>query len=383
LAEDPAADPVARTFAGMGAVAAEYWLGHTRRVVALADALAPVATAVRDALPFGAASIELLAIDALTDEGLFDAAEDRAQRMRAQAANDNDPFSGPRGDCCLARVHLARGRPATAMRGFRRCLSALTPFDRPFVRYVSSMAARAAVTLGDLPGAEKILGSCAEAPRMRVYEPAFELTVAAQYAAELRMSPAADHAAWVAGLAADHEQWNWALAGYHDAARYGAARTVLAPLHEAAAHVDGTLAWCLIDHAGALAARDPVALDEVARRFEAHGAILQAAEASAEAALAHTAAGHPRPARASAAGAARLRIRCEDSMPAWLAGAAVTVPLTPRERQIAVLAGRGLSDAAIAEHFDISGRTVGTHLARVYAKLGITGRHQITRHLVD
>ena len=73
-------------------------------------------------------------------------------------------------------------------------------------------------------------------------------------------------------------QWNVALAGYHDAARYGAARAILIPLRDAATHVDGTFAWCLIDHASALAARDAIALDEVARRFEAHGAILLAAE---------------------------------------------------------------------------------------------------------
>lgn len=100
------------------------------------------------------------------------------------------------------------------------------------------------------------------------------------------MAEAADHAAWAAG----RNQWNVALAGYHDAARYGAARAILLPLREAATHVDGTFAWCLIDHASALAARDPVALDEVARRFEAHCAVLLAAEAAAEAALAHTAA---------------------------------------------------------------------------------------------
>lgn len=177
--------------------------------------------------------------------------------------------------------------------------------------------------------------------------------------------------------------WNVALAGYHDAARYGAARAVLVPLREAAAHVDGTFAWCLIDHASALAAQDPAALEEVGRRFEAHGAILLSAEASAAAAIAHTAAAHPRPARAGAARAALLMARCEDAMPPWLAGAAVAVPLTARERQIATLATSDKSDAAIAEHLGISARTVQTHLARVYDKLGITSRHQIGEHFTQ
>jgi DNA-binding CsgD family transcriptional regulator len=65
----------------------------------------------------------------------------------------------------------------------------------------------------------------------------------------------------------------------------------------------------------------------------------------------------------------------------WLAGAELAVPLTPRERQIAALAGRGDSDAAIAGGLGISTRTVQTHLARVYSKLGISGRHQLAARL--
>ena len=381
LVEEPDAHPVARTFAAIGAVGAEYWLGHTRRAVALADAVAPFAATVRDALPFGAASIELIAICALLEEGELDRAEERAHRMRAQAAVDDDPFTGPRGEYCLARVELVRGRPATALRGFRRCLGSLTPFDQSFLRHISSMLARAAATLGELSTAHQALDACADAPRMKMYEPEFELAVAALQAAELRMAEAADHAAWAASLAADHDQWNVALAGYHDAARYGAARAILIPLREAATHVDGTFAWCLIDHASALAARDPVALDEVARRFEAHCAMLLAAEAAAEAALAHTAAEHPRPAQASAARATLLWARCEDAVSPWLAGAAVAVPLTARERQIAALAAGGDSDAAIADRLGISARTVQTHLARVYVKLGINRRTDLSQHL--
>src|SRR6185437_10938410 len=301
--------------------------------------------------------------------------------MRAQAAADNDPFTGPRSEYCLARVEFARGRPATALRGFRRCLAALTPFDQAFVRHISSMLARAAAALGELDTARQALAGCADAPRMKTYEPEFELAVAALLAAELRMAEAADHAAWAAGVAGDHNQWNVALSGYHDAARYGAARAILIPLREAATQVDGTFAWCRIDHASALAGRDPVALDEVARRFEAHGACLLAAAASDEAAFMHIAAEHPRPARASSARAAQLRARCEGAVSPWLAGAALSVPLTSRERQIAALAARGSADAAIADRLGISVRTVQTHLARVYAKLGINRRTEISQRL--
>lgn len=381
LVEDRAVHPVARTFAAIGVVGAEYWLGHTVRAVGLADAVAPIAATVRDALPYGPASIELIAICALLEAGEFDRAEQRARRMRAQAAADDDPFTGPRSEYCLARVEFARGHSAAALRGFQRCLAALTPFDQSFLRHISSMLARAAAVRGDVDSAREVIAACADAPRMKTYEPEFELAVAAVLAAELRMTEAADHAAWAAGIAADRDQWNVALCGYHDAARYGVSRAVLIPLRDAARHVDGSFAWSLVDHATALADRDGAALDEVARRFETRGAILLAAEASAEAALAHTAAQHPRPARASAGCAALLRSRCEGSVSPWLAGAPAAVPLTSREAQVATLAARGRSDASIADGLGISTRTVQTHLARVYAKLGITSRTAIGRHL--
>ena len=76
-----------------------------------------------------------------------------------------------------------------------------------------------------------------------------------------------------------------------------------------------------------------------------------------------------------------LRGRCEGAVSPWLAGAAVAVPLTARERQVATLAAHGTSDAAIAAELGISARTVQTHLARVYTKLGITSRTSISDHL--
>jgi hypothetical protein len=84
--------------------------------VAHADLLAPVTTApaARQALPFGAASIELIAICALVDQGDLDRAEDRGRRMRAAAALSGDPVAGPRAEYCLGRAALARGRADTA-----------------------------------------------------------------------------------------------------------------------------------------------------------------------------------------------------------------------------------------------------------------------------
>lgn len=52
--------------------------------------------------------------------------------------------------------------------------------------------------------------------------------------------------------------------------------------------------------------------------------------------------------------------------------------LTLAEQEVARLAAAGLSNAEISESLFISVNTVKTHLARVYAKLKVTSRRQLT-----
>jgi len=56
--------------------------------------------------------------------------------------------------------------------------------------------------------------------------------------------------------------------------------------------------------------------------------------------------------------------------------------LTGQQREIIVLASRGLTNGEIADRLFLSPRTVASHLYRSYPKLGIAGRHQL-RDLVD
>ncbi len=50
--------------------------------------------------------------------------------------------------------------------------------------------------------------------------------------------------------------------------------------------------------------------------------------------------------------------------------------LTPREREVLQLIGRGFSNKRIAEELQLSEKTVKTHVGHVLAKLGVDDRTQ-------
>jgi DNA-binding NarL/FixJ family response regulator len=60
--------------------------------------------------------------------------------------------------------------------------------------------------------------------------------------------------------------------------------------------------------------------------------------------------------------------------------AARTLPpsLTPREREVAALVAQGLTNRQIASRLVISEATVETHLARIFRKLGMQSRTQLS-----
>jgi len=65
-----------------------------------------------------------------------------------------------------------------------------------------------------------------------------------------------------------------------------------------------------------------------------------------------------------------------------LAGPREPQPLTPRERQILTLLGRGMTNKAIARDLGISEKTVKTHVGRILSKLGVTDRTQAALYAV-
>ena len=58
-------------------------------------------------------------------------------------------------------------------------------------------------------------------------------------------------------------------------------------------------------------------------------------------------------------------------------------PLTPQEREIAMLAAAGLSNKQIGQRLFLSHRTVGAHLYQIFPKLGVTSRAALRDALAD
>lgn len=69
--------------------------------------------------------------------------------------------------------------------------------------------------------------------------------------------------------------------------------------------------------------------------------------------------------------------RAENGTPGTAPGPAVQSLLTAQELRIAELAGRGLSNREIGELLDLSPRTIGAYLYRIFPRLGVTARAQL------
>ncbi|MFI6323415.1 LuxR C-terminal-related transcriptional regulator [Nonomuraea sp. NPDC050556] len=120
-------------------------------------------------------------------------------------------------------------------------------------------------------------------------------------------------------------------------------------------------------------ARDGSSFEAVSKEFEALGLILYAAEASARAATRYRDEGLSRAARAAETRAWMLSRRCQGARTLPLLD--LDVPgLTPRQREIAILAAQGLTNREIAERLYVSIRTVSNTLVAVYERTGVNDR---------
>jgi DNA-binding CsgD family transcriptional regulator len=161
----------------------------------------------------------------------------------------------------------------------------------------------------------------------------------------------------------------------HDVVRFGRPEEVVAQLTRLVGLVEGPLIDVMARHARAAAGGDSDELLAVADSFGRLGLNLHGAEAAA---CAFSRLRELRSTQAAEATSvmASLLDRCEDS---HTPGLIVDRPtLTAREAQIARLAAAGLTSKDIAGQLYLSARTIDNHLRRIYAKLGVSGRGELS-----
>ncbi len=167
----------------------------------------------------------------------------------------------------------------------------------------------------------------------------------------------------------------------HDLARFGDPDAAVDRLSELADLMDGPYIGALAVHARAAATSDLAAYERAVGTFEAMECLVLGAEAAIEAAELHRGAGDQRAAAAMAQRAQRLITRAGGARtPGLLRGSGVE-PLSQREREVALLAAGGVASKEIAARLVVSKRTVDSHLDRIYRKLGISTREQLSSAL--
>jgi DNA-binding CsgD family transcriptional regulator len=148
-------------------------------------------------------------------------------------------------------------------------------------------------------------------------------------------------------------------------------------LAELGSLVEGPRALIVARWAGARNANDGEALLEVSRDLETIGDRIAAADAAAHAALAfdhHNLRGS----KLTASGrATHLITECGATTPATRE-VATPLPLSNREREIAILVRDGLSNKDIADTLTMSVRTVEGHIYRACARLGVANRSELS-----
>jgi DNA-binding NarL/FixJ family response regulator len=276
------------------------------------------------------------------------------------------------------RLLLSQGRARRASRLLNDAL--VTLLDNPAIEpsWVLALAAEAEALLGQheqarITATEAISYRRTEFLIFAVDELRALAWVDAQ---DGRISSAIDQLVAAADLAAARGQRVWEIMILGDLLRLGEQR-VAERARQLAEKVDGAWSAAIAAHAKGVLSSKPVDLETAAEAFAVMGSSLVAAELWATASAALQREGLPARAAQAARNSAKLAEICEGVRTPPLEWVAAPLPLSRREREIAMLAAGGATSSQIATELFISVRTVESHLYAAFAKLGITDRNQL------
>jgi DNA-binding CsgD family transcriptional regulator len=371
----------ALVWAATAAVPALGSLGRLGEALAVADRGLAVARTHPKDLPWAETQLSLVRCQVLLGAGRLAEAGAIAEAGYQAAVADGSSertggWAGFRG-----LVAKAEGRVATAEASLREAVALLDEQDPyRFMRWCLAELASVAALAGNQEAAGGWLNraDARAGETNRYFDPWVELDKAWVAAAAGELTRAVDLATRAADMARASKQFTFEAAALYDVARLDAPAGVRQRLEELAGLLEGRLAAVMASSAVALAADDGAALDRVGAAFQDLGALLLAAEAKAAAALAHRAAGRDASANAAQERAAALAAACQGARTPGLGPATAASVLTPREREVALLAAAHTSSREIATRLHLSVRTVDNHLGRIYTKLGVSSRAQLT-----
>jgi DNA-binding CsgD family transcriptional regulator len=375
---DPAVSPVQRLRAALGAVPALVAAGRPVRALAVAGEALSLVPQCTDELPVALPQLAAGITLAQVLSGDLDAAESLIRPAYDEGVARNIPLLRGGAAMRLGQIALWRGQPVTAAALVREAVLALQQADAGLLAWASDTLRLACAMVGDQEGIDAGARAGSVALRFPVFVTEMHRADAAVAAARGEVSRARQ--ALMTGLTEAERAGQdiqttvlaFELARYGDAAE--AARRV-------PAGVEGVLAEMMRDAIAALAARKGDRLLGVSEALEARGYRLFAAELARAAARAFGAAGRQDPERRADTRADALAAGCEGARTPLLEDRPATTRLTGREREVAVLAAAGATDAEIARRLGLSVRTVETHLHRAYAKVGAEGRGDLAKLL--
>lgn len=354
--------------------------GRIGEALAMLDQSAEAAARWREPLPTVALTLRSTRAFALWSAGRLMDDVIYTEREWAAAIDAGEPEPAAMFAFCRAGALTDMGRIDLAIAGLRDAVAAFEDLGIPiYWSWSLAFLARALALAGDASSA------CAAIERAERVRPAQielmdpELRSARVWVAVAEGDTSGARAAALADATRHLTAGKLVAAAraLHDVARLGEPELVAGRLAELGAMTDATVIPLYAAHAAALAASDAPDLAAAAEGFEELGCVLLAAEAYASAAAAFDSEGRAASARAARARAGALLAHCEGARTPGLTGITVGAALTRRERDVALLAARGLANRTIAERLVLSVRTIESHLAQTYRKLGVKDRAEL------
>ena len=288
-------------------------------------------------------------------------------------------LSGPQAPVFVAlyegRTALGAGLPRTAVHALEACLPAFPGHGGGWGAWLVAMISRAHAMLGDVVEARRLLAEAEQRrhPFLPVLDFELDLSRGWLLAAEGDLHGGVEACRRGAARCREHGTLAAEVLLRQTAVRFGDREQVVA-LADLSVAVRSPRAELAAAHAAALAERDPERLLSVAGYLEKAGMGLEAADAAAQSAAVARARNRLVLAAEAEDRARALAARAEDASTPALREAEAPVLLSAREREVAALAGEGLTNRQIAERLHVSVRTVESHVYRACSRLGLTDR---------